>query len=100
MWTPAAGKKYRLLGFYVILPIGSTTAAALTFNLADSGGLTIFSGVISTAALAALTSPILIPFQLPFNGFLSPLVNNRLVCALSTAMTAGEIDVNVWGTEE
>jgi hypothetical protein len=81
-WTPAAGKKYRILGGLVT----STVAGEVVFT--DSGG-----GFVFSMYLAANTPQ---PFVVGNNGFLSPTANNTLVATLATATLYGTL----FGVEE
>lgn len=84
IWIPAAGKKFRLMGFLL------TPGAATTLTFKDNtGGTTIF------AARGNTDQPITTP---PFgNGILSATINNVLTVTRGTSAT---LDGVVWGTEE
>lgn len=103
IWTPAKGKKFRLLGFLLTIPIGSTTAASQVVSIKDGVGGTagaIMSFNISIGALAALTQPIILLVMLPSNGCLSSKADNPLNVNLLCAMTAGGVQFSGWGCEE
>jgi len=84
LWTPASGKKFRMMGF--CLTVGG--AATLTFK-DNTGGTTIF------AARGATDQPIQ-PSGMG-NGILSAAANNVLTVTRSASVT---LDGTVWGTEE
>lgn len=104
VWTPAAGKKFRLMGFTIEVTETATQAAAGVndLTLQDSGaaiGLG-FSPWIPAAALTAQQAGYLSGQVQLGNGYLSAAANNVLQINLSTALTAGKVRVNAWGTEE
>jgi hypothetical protein len=84
IWTPAASKKFRLMGFILTCGVAST----LTFK-DNTGGTTIF------IARGGVDVPIT-PNGMG-NGILSAAVNNVLTVTRGTACT---LDGVVWGTEE
>lgn len=84
IWTPAAGKKFRLLGFLLTCGL----AATLTFK-DNTAGTTIF--VARGAADAPIT-----PSDMG-NGFLSGAANRLLTVTRSVSST---LDGVVWGCEE
>jgi hypothetical protein len=96
IWTPASGKRFRLLGGVVNVPNTSTSAAGTISALFD--GATA-SGITLTA-IGATTAGISYTLTLPSNGYLSTAINNALNLNNSAAYTAGGIIVCVWGVEE
>lgn len=84
IWTPAAGKKFRLLG--VIVSVGVTG----NYTLLDNTG-TIYDGFFLANTPCVIT--------LPSNGYLSAAINNAFSVKNQTAGAAG---VAAWalGTEE
>jgi hypothetical protein len=99
VWTPAAGKKFRLMGG-VITTSGWLAAAAETIVtlLDQAGAITLAFNFVLPAAATALSA--CIPFDLKPNGYLSAAANNVLNATLSGNLTGGHIMVSVWGTEE
>ena len=97
IWTPAAGKKFRLIGFSVVVRGDTTTAAGSLVTLLD--GATTIDNVCWLATTVA-TQPNRWSEPLPGNGYLSAAANNILYANLSAAATAGGIYINVWGCEE
>ena len=87
VWTPAAGKKFRLLGFYLV----SGAAAGSILFKDGTGGTTIFSvpnnGVTAGQYVA-----------LPGIGILSATANNVLTATGSGASQT--ITGTIFGTEE
>lgn len=104
VWTPAAGKKFRLMFAHVQLGLDATLAAAgtLTVSLADGAtNLLSWEVDVDNAALPAVAAPyISSDITLPGNGILSSAANNVLNCNLSAALTAGNVRVTALGTEE
>jgi hypothetical protein len=100
LWTPTAGKKFRILG-YVICPDAGLAAAGvelITF-LDNATAITIaHQTYLPIAASIAHQVPMVI--ALPGNGYLSVAADNVLNVSLGTAVTAGAISVFVYGTEE
>lgn len=95
LWTPAAGKKFRILGFSVFIPSISTSAAGSVVSLLDNAAAFTYA-----AAIGATTAVVALTVALGPNGFLSAAANNVLNISLSAAFTAGAIYVSAWGTEE
>jgi hypothetical protein len=100
VWTPAAGKKVRIMGGNICISKEAACAGALTVGIQDNAGAQYMFVQISAAALVATGQVIYLPFSFPGNGFLSAAVNNPQYLNLSAALTAGLITVNMWGTEE
>jgi hypothetical protein len=98
-WTPAAGKKFRLLGGILTISKEAACAGAQYIMLLDAAGW-IMRFDISNAALVATGNVIVIPFNLPRNGYLSTAANNVLNLKLNGAFTAGSCALVTWGTEE
>lgn len=84
IWTPAAGKKFRLMGFMLMVSVLST----LTFK-DNTAGTTIL------LARGNANDPLSLPAI--GNGILSAVANNVLTVTRSVAAT---LDGTVWGTEE
>jgi hypothetical protein len=103
VWTPGAGKKFRLMAGVITLTKDTACAGALWVALVDNvdgAGTRIVRFEISGAALVATGQVIVLPFTIPGNGILSSTVNNVLALNLGGALTAGLCSVTVWGTEE
>lgn len=103
VWTPAAGKKFRLMGYSIEVTGNAIQAVGGNFEAVFLDAATAIgagsSWYIPAAALNVFGSDGGKPFELG-NGYLSTLANNALNINLSAALTGGEIRVNVWGTEE
>lgn len=83
IWTPATGKKFRLMGYVLTVGAGST----MTFK-DNTGGATIF------ASRSATDQAVTVDLG---NGILSGAVNNVLTVTRGTSAT---LDGVVWGTED
>jgi hypothetical protein len=104
LWTPAAGKKFRLMRYKIQLTGLAKAAAAadLTIDLLDAAA-SIGQKCIVTVQTTALTLDG-DAYESGWidlgNGILSALANNVLNINLSFALTGGLVNVNVCGTEE
>lgn len=106
IWTPAAGKKFRLM--YGILGLTSRAAMAAatdaTVAFFDSGAGANIAGTVYVVTVPAASGPtgpplLLAMFALPGNGYLSAAANGQLQVTLPT-LTAGVGFAAAWGTEE
>lgn len=100
VWTPTSSKKFRLMGFEIVVTGASVTVpGVLEVNLQDSTSNTgaAYSLSLTATALAGSfsTGPVLIG-----NGLLSATPNNVLNINLSAALITGEVRVMAWGVEE
>ena len=84
IWTPAAGKKFRLLGGIL------TGAVAGVLVLGETGGTKFIRATVLAGAPVVL--------NLGPDGYLSVTVNN--VLTYDTTGTAGTLVGTVWGAEE
>jgi hypothetical protein len=105
VWTPAAGKKFRLQGF--ILSVTSNAAIAVAginlFQLTDAGTpipMTTFVTFLPGAAGPTGPPLLLAIVVMPGNGYLSQAANNALAGASTNALTVGQWAVDAWGSEE
>jgi hypothetical protein len=104
VWTPAAGKKFRLMRYRIEITNNASLAAAgiETIQLTDGAGGTVidaFSAFVNNAAatiMGAYTSE----WMDLGNGYLSAAANNLLVVNLGTALATGVVRVTAVGTEE
>ena len=104
IWTPAAGKKFRLMGFELQL-VGDTTAlAAVEIGAIFQEGASISIGYESQFYVPSVTANSLgnmIVGKADWgNGYLATAANNSFVIYLTTALNNGRLRVNYWGTEE
>jgi hypothetical protein len=105
LWTPAAGKKFRLLRYMLTITDNATQAApgTVTVSLFDgAAGATgqvhdVFVPAVGLVNTGSLYSSGWIDLG---NGVLSGVANNTLNVNLSAALTAGNVRVMVAGTEE
>jgi hypothetical protein len=101
LWSPAAGKKFRLMGGIIVLSKEAACAGAEYISIIEStGAVTIARFDISIAALVAIGSCTIIPLNLPANGYLALTKDSVLQIYLGGVLTAGNCSVSVWGTEE
>jgi hypothetical protein len=105
IWTPAAGKKFRLMAGFIMVPSNCIQAVAglIAFGLQDAAGA--FMGKSFTTFVPGAAGPTgpplgFWPFVIPGNGWLSALANNSLNVNLSAALTTGLCIVGTMGTEE
>ena len=99
VWTPAGGKKFRLMGG-VISMSGSIAAVALrTLKLIEETAGTVI--VELHLDIPVTGGSVAVNFTIPGNGFLASTVDKKLqaVTAGGTYVT-GTDAVSVWGTEE
>lgn len=97
VWNPAAGRRFRLMG-YSISVCGTLAALGVeTIDFLDgTGGAIIASHLAAVAATVSGDSQISVQLG---NG-IPGVLDNNLVVDLGTAFTAGGVAINVWGTEE
>lgn len=99
VWTPAAGKKFRLMG-YTISVAGTLAATGVELiKLTDAAAGTVIAQHNATVTITTPTGDTQIGADLG-QGFLSGAINNALTVNLGTAMATGSVIVNAWGTEE
>jgi len=103
VWTPAAGKKFRLMRFLIQVTANAALAAGglLEILLRDATTATglAHSYFVPGAAGTVFGEQGGTWIDLG-NGFLSAAANNVLNVNLSVALTAGEVRVVACGTEE
>lgn len=104
VWTPAGGKKFRLMRYCIMIPANAVAAVAavLEITLNDSGtalnlGHSVF---IPSAAGTTFQNDFITPWFDLGNGALSGAANNLLQINLSFALTGGEVRILTAGTEE
>ena len=95
LWTPAAGKKFRLMGYNWTVGSNTTAAVQTVVQLMDNA-----TGISVLFTMGATTSGVSNTTNFNGNGYLSVAANNVLNINLSNAMTAGQIYVTAWGCEE
>lgn len=105
LWTPATGNKFRLLRFKIQITSDATLSVAgdLTLSLLDNASDIALSHIVFVPSTA--TPNIAGDYDsgwidLGTFGILSAAVNNPLKINLSSALTAGKVNVIVCGTEE
>lgn len=107
IWTPSAGKRFRLLGILgmTLTNVAAGVTAEIGVTLFDQGASTGIAWNFSVPAAAPAPTilgcvQIVPPFDLPGNGYLSSTIGNALVLNVSTVLSAGTIRCAVAGTEE
>jgi hypothetical protein len=108
IWTPAAGNKFRILGFTITAQgLSATAAAAVTVSLQDAAvalGFGTFDVFVPTAVNIQNGVDMISGGWIPLGqfGILSSAANNVLNFNISAAGagTAGTYRINVCGTEE
>jgi len=103
IWTPATGKKFRLMGFVIQLAGNCTQAAGGNFTMQLFDGATVMpfsldSDVPAVAPANTMDNTVNLPNM--GNGYLSAAANNILSCTMSAALVAGQASVMAFGTEE
>lgn len=104
VWTPAAGKKFRLMRFYLHVTANAAlqTGAVVTFTFFDGAtALPIaFDFFIPQTTANQMTVGPSTPWIDLGNGILSAAAGNALAVGMSAAFTTGDCRVFVCGTEE
>jgi hypothetical protein len=99
IWTPAGGKKIRILAGAITVSQAATCAGAQSVGI-KLNAVQLFYFQISHAALAATPAAVTYPFVLPGNGYLSTTADAICYLSLNGAFTAGSASVWMCGTEE
>jgi len=105
-WTPAAGKKFRLMRYQLELTENATLAVAAVLTIKFQDNVTDFGfqhDIFVAAAAGAVSGEAWRSGWIDLgNGYLSLVANNVLNFNISGAanLTAGQFRVNVCGTEE
>ncbi len=106
VWTPAAGKKFRLMRFQITAQgLAATATGVVTVSFQDSvSGLTIGTYDVDVPAVSAVVAGVtqVSGWVDLGNGVLSAAANNALNFNISAAGagTIGTYRINVCGTEE
>lgn len=103
LWTPTAGKKFRVMRYQIGLTGDAARAAAgnVTVKLQDSAtDIGVSAALFVPNAAGTVLGGFVGPWMDLGNGFLSAAANNVLNLNLSSALTSGAVWVNVCGTEE
>jgi len=100
VWTPAGGKKFRIMGYVICPDAGMAAAGIQLITLLDSAAAITIAHQTYLPIAASIVHQVPIVVQLPGNGYLSAVADNVLNVTLTTAVTAGAISVFVYGTEE
>jgi len=100
VWDPAAGKKFRIMGYVIVPAAGMAAAGIQLITLLDQAAAIVIAHQVYLPIAASITNQPPIVVQLPGNGYLSVAADNILNCTLTAACTAGAISIFVYGTEE
>lgn len=104
IWTPAAGKSFRLMRFMMIFTGNATAAVAGVLTASFQDGATpiniAMDGFIPTTVASPASEDFISPWVDLGNGVLSSTPGNVLNVNLSEALTAGVVRVLCCGTEE
>jgi hypothetical protein len=95
LWTPAGGKRFRLMGFTWTIPNTATSAAGTVITLRDAAA-DVFNVITIGTTTAGMSNTVI----LPYNGYMSTAADAVLNIHLSAALTAGTIAFSAFGTEE
>ena len=109
LWTPASGKKFRLMRLYVMVPTNCTIAARGVLTILLRDGTTALA--VAMDVWLGQTAPVETASNIPPQaldsgwidlgvGILSAAPNNVLNVNLSAALASGNVRVMVAGTEE
>lgn len=100
VFSPTAGKKFRLLRCIIIPAAGMAAAGVEVINLSEEtlGTFLTVQAYLPIAAGIVTQPPIVI--DLTPNGYLSTTVTKKFQVTLGTAATAGAVSVTFIGTEE
>jgi len=99
LWDPAAGQRFRLMGYVIDIAAGTTAAGACLLQLRDNATV-IVNHTICGGALAASAGRVIANVQFPVNGYLSIAADNILNLNLSSVLAAGGVTAFAYGTEE
>jgi hypothetical protein len=100
VWTPAAGKKFRLMGYVICPDAGMGVAGIELITFLDSAAAITIAHQTYLPIAGSIQHQTPIVVALPGNGYLSSAANNVLNVTLTTAVTAGAVSIFVYGTEE
>lgn len=106
IWTPAAGKRFRVLGFDMTITPDATLAAAgvVSFIIQDSVGAFLYRSQVwlpnAAAPLVGSNNIKIGPWYPGGNGALGSSPGTTVQIVIGTALTAGTVCANVWGCEE
>jgi hypothetical protein len=95
LWTPGAGKRFRLMGFSFAIPSDATSIAGSVVSLLDAAATICY-----VAAIGATTGAFAGQVIFNANGYPSGAINQVLNINLSAAFTVDSIFMTAWGTEE
>lgn len=104
VWTPAAGKRFRLLRYWIDVTGDAAAAAAgaMTISLTDGNTQVGINRSVYIPAAAGTTAGVLASFSADLGplGYLSAAAGNALNLLLGQNLTSGTVRIAVQGTEE
>jgi hypothetical protein len=106
LWTPASGKKFRLMRFMLTVTADATLTGGGVVTMTLRDGTTATNAALrafvpaTAAATIAPSNNLAMPWIDLGNGILSTAANNVLNINLSGALASGQIVVLACGTEE
>lgn len=104
VWTPTAGKKFRLMRYRITLTENAIRAAAGVITVQFEDSATLIGAAddvwVNTTAPTGSACQFVSPWIDLGNGILSAASNDVLNINLSAALTAGNFRIDVCGTEE
>ena len=100
IWTPATGKRFRLLQLIIMLNAGMAAAGTNLISFFDNATDTNIDVTVWLPIAASIANQPPLVISLPGNGLLSAAINNPLKVSLGTAITAGAISIIMVGCEE
>ena len=102
VWTPQAGKKFRLMKYQIILTDNAAAdqSGVITLSFSDAATNLSISHDFFVPASVGSGSEYVGPWVDLENGILSSVANNVLNAVLSSPLRAGNFRINVCGTEE
>lgn len=98
LWTPTAGRRWRLLGVQVMLMQATTAAAACTLSLLDVAAATGLGVTLGIAAFTAVPNSTIV-YNVDCN-ILAAQPSTALNVNLSSVLAIGGVSVQCWGVEE
>ena len=99
LWIPAAGKRFRLMGFNFYLSSNATwVGGPFYIHLRDN--VTVFDLLTYIDAGTSPPDALRESVELPGNGYLSLLADNKLRVYMSHTLIAGFLFMRCWGCEE
>jgi hypothetical protein len=100
VWDPAAGKKFRIMGYVICPDAGLLAAGAQLITFLDQAAAITIAHQTYLPIAASIAHQVPIVVALPGNGYLSTAADNILNVTMTSNVTAGAVSIFVYGTEE